>query len=110
MRLYQLSGCREDMRRLADILRQAAEAVQKAVACLPDASRSRRMMDYCIEINRLENEGDAVLAEAIGAIFAGGGDPIEVVKWERICEATEAAIDKCEDVAHTLEGIMVKGG
>ncbi|MBI5241626.1 MAG: DUF47 domain-containing protein [Elusimicrobia bacterium] len=109
MRLYKLKSCRPELGALAGILTQAAATVQKAVACLPDASRSRRLMDHCIEINRLENEGDLVLAGAIGAVFSSNADPLEVMKWDRIFEATEAAIDKCEGVAHILEGILVKG-
>ncbi|MDD5656505.1 MAG: DUF47 family protein [Elusimicrobia bacterium] len=110
MRLYRLPSCRPEIVALADILHQAALAVARAVACLSDPSRKRRLLDHCIEINRLENEGDQALGAALGAVFADVQDPIAVIKWERICETLETAIDKCEDVAHVLESILVKNG
>ncbi|MFA6091498.1 MAG: DUF47 family protein [Elusimicrobiota bacterium] len=110
MSLYRLSECRPQLCGLADILCQAAESIQKAIACLSDPAKSRRLMDCCIETNRLENEGDKLLAQAIEELFRAPTDPIEVIKWERIYEATEAAIDKCEHAAHTLEAVLVKQG
>ena len=34
--------------------------------------------------------------------------PLEVIKWKEVYEITEGAIDRCEDVANTIEGIVVK--
>jgi predicted phosphate transport protein (TIGR00153 family) len=110
MSLYRLSHCRPDVQKLTAILMEAAETLQKAIASLKDPSKSRRLLDYCIEVNRLENDGDQLLENAISQLFAETKDPIEVVKWEKVLEVTEACIDKCEDVAHTLESILVKQG
>ena len=62
------------------------------------------MKDAIIEVHRLENEGDRLSREAIASLFAGGVDPMVVIRWKDIFEQMEAAIDSCEDVAHTLEG------
>ena len=37
-------------------------------------------------------------------------DPKMLIKWKEIYENAETAIDKCEDVANVLEGILVKQG
>jgi predicted phosphate transport protein (TIGR00153 family) len=108
MYLYQIDRSTEDLVQLTDILWQATENVRKAVAELQNPTKSRRVMDYCIEINRLENAGDHALGVAIGKLFQGKPDPLEVMKWKEIYETIEEAIDKCEDVAHTLETILVK--
>ncbi len=81
----------------------------KAVKSLRDLSHSRRTLDFCIEANRLENEGDALLKEALGELFSGENkDVLEILKWKEIYEATEFATDKCEDIANVIEGIVVK--
>ncbi|OGR94052.1 MAG: hypothetical protein A2V88_10110 [Elusimicrobia bacterium RBG_16_66_12] len=108
MYLYQIDKSTDDLVRLTDILWQAAETVRKAVGELKTPEKSRRVMDYCIEVNRLENAGDQALGTAIGKLFQGKPDPLEVMKWKEIYETIEQAIDKCEDVAHTLETILVK--
>ncbi|MBI5211499.1 MAG: DUF47 domain-containing protein [Elusimicrobia bacterium] len=110
MRLYRIKACRPEIEALADVLFQAAEAVRKAVSCLGAKDKTRRLLDHCIEINRLENEGDALLCKALEGLFSAATDPIEVIKWDRSFEAIERAVDKCEEVAHTIEGIKAKEG
>lgn len=62
----------------------------------------------CFEINRLENVGGDVFRSAIAELFAGSTDIAYLVKWREIYEHTETAIDRCEDVANTLEGVALK--
>ncbi len=108
MYLYQIDKSTDDLVQLTDILWQATEQVRKAIKELQNPQKTRHVMDYCIEINRLENSGDQALGVAIGKLFQGKPDPLEVMKWKEIYETIEQAIDKCEDVAHTLETILVK--
>ncbi|NNN06260.1 MAG: DUF47 domain-containing protein [Elusimicrobia bacterium] len=108
MYLYQIDHATDDLVRLTDILWQCTETVRKAVAEMKTPEKSRRVLDYCIEVNRLENAGDQALGVAIGKLFQGKPDPLEVMKWKEIYDTIEQAIDKCEDVAHTLETILVK--
>lgn len=108
MHVYRVGHATEDLRQLADILHGAAENVRKAIGDLRDPEKARRVLDYCIEINRLENAGDRALETAIGKLFHGKPDPLEVIKWKEIYEGIEIAIDKCEDVANTMESILVK--
>ena len=59
-------------------------------------------------IHRLENEGDRLQRDAVASLFAGGIDPMVVIRWKDIFESLEAAVDACESVAHVLEGITLK--
>jgi len=77
---------------------------------MPDTKRQRRVLDYCIEINRLENLGDAVREKAIGNLFENQKDPMQVIKWKEIYEVAEGSLDKCEHVAKVIEAILVKHG
>jgi predicted phosphate transport protein (TIGR00153 family) len=108
MRLYHIANSTPDLTQLVDILDQATDAIRKAVAELQNQAKTRRVLDYCIEINRLENTGDHARDMALSKLFEGQPDPIEVIKWKEIYELVEAAIDKCEDIANTIETILVK--
>jgi len=90
---------------LARILRRQTRQICKAVQALPDQTR---ILEQCIEIHRLENEGDQVFQETIGRLFKEEKDPIQLIKTKEVLEALERATDTCEDVANVLEGIMVK--
>ena len=65
---------------------------------------------YCIEINRLENEGDGITREALGGLFTPGIDVLDVIRWRDIYSLLERTADKCEDVAGIVEGIVLKHG
>jgi uncharacterized protein Yka (UPF0111/DUF47 family) len=58
----------------------------------------------------LENEGDRLQRDGVASLFAGGIDPMVVIRWKDIFESLEAAVDACEAVAHVLEGITLKRG
>jgi predicted phosphate transport protein (TIGR00153 family) len=108
MHLYHIRNSTPDLVQLIDILDQATDAIRKAIGDLQDKDKTRRVLDYCIEINRLENTGDHARDMALSKLFEGQPDPIEVIKWKEIYELVEAAVDKCEDIANTIETILVK--
>ena len=63
---------------------------------------------FTVEINRLENEGDRKVREALASLFEHGIDPMMVIRWKDIFETLESAVDACETVANVLEGITLK--
>jgi predicted phosphate transport protein (TIGR00153 family) len=108
MQMYHIDAHDPHIQRLAEILEKATQEVLKTVNEVGDFKNARRVMDHCIEINRLENEGDAALKDAVENLFKGNPSPLHVIKWKEVYEITEGAIDRCEDVANTIEGIVVK--
>lgn len=110
MRLYGIEKVNEEALNLARILEETVAVVVKAVNSISDLSRPQRIMDYCVEINRLENLGDLANEKAIQNLFQNQKNAIEIVKWKDIYDLIEDTIDTCEDVANTLESIVVKYG
>ena len=108
MLLYKVKVPTPQATKMVDILITAIEEMGKAIHSLKDLKRSRRTLDYCIEINRLENEGDSIHRSVIADLFSDGKDPVEIIKWRDIYNHLENAIDKCEDVADAIESIVVK--
>jgi hypothetical protein len=107
MFLYEAGEPTPEMLNLSDVLLDAAKTVAKAVGGLSDMKNARRILDYCIEIHRLENIGDEQSRRALANLFQGT-DALYALKWKEIYDHVENAIDKCEDVASIVEGIVVK--
>ena len=63
---------------------------------------------HAAEIKKLEEEGDALYHEAVGALFSGKPDPIEVIRWKEVYESLEIAIDQCMGVANAVHSISIK--
>ena len=105
MGLYRIEAPMEQAVRMSHILVQATRQVSEA---LPRMRGFKDLNHYTVEINRLENDGDRVVREAIAALFDHGIDPMVVIRWKDIYERLEQAIDACEQVANVLEGIVIK--
>jgi hypothetical protein len=110
IRLYKLNANEEYMVQFADTIDQSAQALANAVKHMHDTKRARRVLDHCIEVNRLENMGDQIREKAISNLFETEKDPIMVIKWKEIYEVAEGTLDTCEHVAKVIESILVKHG
>jgi predicted phosphate transport protein (TIGR00153 family) len=110
IRLYKLDANEEYMVQFADTINQSAQALANAVKHMHDTKRARRVLDHCIEVNRLENVGDQIREKAISHLFETEKDPIMVIKWKEIYEVAEGTLDICEHVAKVIEAILVKHG
>ena len=108
MYIYRIKSPTKRSQELADILVEAAGEVEKAMVFLRSRSDLKKAMEYCVDLNRLENEADDISRRALGELFEGGYDTIEIIKWREIYEHMESATDRCEDVANALEGIALK--
>jgi uncharacterized protein len=106
--LYELRDMTEEVRDLAKVLVRATEAVARAVTGLRDMKKSEGVLEHCIEVNRLENEGDEILRNAVATLFREATDPLLVMKWKEVYEALENATDRCEDVANIIEGVVLE--
>jgi uncharacterized protein Yka (UPF0111/DUF47 family) len=105
--LYKITTVSPQAKQLAEVIRQQAEEIHKVISKLRHL-RHEQVMEHCIEINRLENVGDRLLRDAMGALFEGAPDPLLVIKWRDIYTLLESATDKCEDVANVVEAIVLK--
>lgn len=106
--IYNVSEMPEEVAQLAEIVDRSAMEISNAIADLKSLKNVKKVLDHCIEVNRLENEADEKMNVVIENLFRNGWDAIEVIKLKEIVENLEAAEDKCEDVANIIENIILK--
>jgi uncharacterized protein len=92
---------------LTGVLCRAANEIQQAVTTM---RKPPLVNQHVALIKHLEEEGDAIYHEAVGALFAGKPDAIEVIKWKEMYDTLERAIDSCMGVAQVLQSISLKNG
>lgn len=90
---------------MADVLVRASAEI---LASVGDVTKRVKMLEHGRKIKALEEEGDVLYAQSVGALFAHDEPAIEVLKWKEIFDALEEAIDECEDVSNVLESIALK--
>ena len=103
--MFHIAESREPAKRLSETIAKAADRIEAGVAAIKQpavvAASSR-------EIKRLEEEGDAIYQDAVGGLFLGKPDALEVMKWKELYDTLERALDQCQGVGHVLESISLK--
>ena len=107
--MFRVREMRPQARQLAGVVSRAADCIAVAVNGM---KVPKTVSQQAREIKQLEEEGDSIYQEAIGALFSGADgappDPLEVMKWKELFDKLEDALDECEDVANVLESISIK--
>ncbi|MCJ7680128.1 MAG: DUF47 family protein, partial [Candidatus Aminicenantes bacterium] len=108
MEIYDLPAPPENIDRMLAILQKAFDRISSAVGMLRDLKHRDAIFQICVEVNSLENQGDAVLRTSLERLFKEASDPFYVIKAKEIYESLEDAIDRCEDLSNVIETIVIK--
>lgn len=121
--LFEIATVPDNAREIARYLVLSCEAVEQAVKLLPNLKHPERLLELCVEINRLENAGDRAYRHALAELYRAqpprGDAPnsifpaeewLAVPKWRDIYDNLETACDRCEDIANILEGVVLEYG
>jgi len=101
--IYGITNPDEEVRRMVGIL--AAQAAQLMEA-LNKLERGKGLSTHLATVHELEHEADGLSRAAIGRLFKGDRDPLEVIKLRDLYRELEETIDAAEDAAEVIERIL----
>jgi predicted phosphate transport protein (TIGR00153 family) len=104
--MYKIQSVPQAAVDLASVIVKQSDELAQAVRLLE--KNHQKVLDHCVEVNRLENEADRVARDAIGHLFDQEKDPIHLIKIKELLEVLETATDKAEDAANVLETVILK--
>jgi uncharacterized protein len=107
MLFYGITHTDSHIVELAKLIHLSAVELEGAVKGIRVISNPKYIEERCIEVNRLENVADDVLAHALMDLFQTS-DAISIIKYKDIYEHLEVATDYCEDVANVLSDIAIR--
>src|SRR5437868_3496341 len=81
MREYKIDPLPKNVLELCRIIQTSGQTLTKAFAAL---SKGQPLMDYCVEINRLEEAADQLGRTAVRILFETETDAIRIVKLKEI--------------------------
>ena len=103
--IYGITAPDDDVKQLVGLL--TGQAVQLLEA-LTSLEGKRDVGPHLQQIHELEHKADALSRAAIGRLFKGGQDPLEVIKLRDLYSELEETIDAAEDAAEVIERILAK--
>ncbi|MBC6971286.1 DUF47 domain-containing protein [Bacillus sp. Xin] len=105
--MYSIVNADNYMLEFVDAIRNCTAEIVAAVDMLA-TKKLLNMRDHAIKIKELESKCDEVLRESIKNLFANEKDPIRIIQYKEIYEELENIADFCQNVANTLESIIMK--
>lgn len=108
MNLYDIRQVTPEVKQLADIALVCGERVRAAVSQLHSMDNAPTILKNCHEIDLLESDADRIMREAMSKLFREEQDIRQLIKLKAIYELLETVTDRCEDVANTIEGIVLE--
>ena len=90
---------------IGEMIANCCGAIQKALHALHE---KKSVVESCIEINRLEDQADAIERTMLTTLFNSDIDAISLIKLKDLYEALEGTTDRCEDVADVIQNVAVK--
>ncbi|MGH9887534.1 MAG: DUF47 domain-containing protein [bacterium] len=106
--LYEIEQPTPEMLEMSENVVRATEAMKAAVDGLGTRVAPGAMRELCVNVKLVEKENDRVLRRATARLFKEELDARALIKWKEIYEDVEGAVDRCEDVANVVEGVVLE--
>jgi len=106
--LYGPGEFTPEMSALGQIALRAVEKVQEAVALLSDMNHAPRILQICQDVGEIESEADRVMRAGMTRLFAEVTEARALIRAKELYELFEAAVDRCEDAADVIHGVVLE--
>lgn len=110
LRLYcnNVQTIRPDAIEMGAVLIHCCEEVRKLIDEFADFRRSKKLREYIIHINTMEEQADKLFIDSMRRLHTSTSDPIEIISWREIYIYMEKCADACEHVADAVESVIMK--
>lgn len=106
--MFNIQSIRPEILKFTELLVTCCKAMDEALEEFKNWKTSKKLKDKIIEINHLEEVGDALYVDFMRNLYHTSKDPIELMCWTEMLHRLEKCADNCEDVADVLETIVMK--
>lgn len=107
MYMFHINEVKEEAVHFAELLSECCHALFAMFEEFQNFKKSERLNELMIEVNRLEEQGDALYMQAMYHLYEGN-DCLEISKWSAIFGKLEDCCDRCEHVADIVELVVQK--
>jgi uncharacterized protein len=105
--MYSITQADDFMVSFVGAIRGACIEIDEAMELL-SSKKLLAIRDHAIKIKDYETKCDGILRQSIKHLFTTEKDPIRIIQYKEIYETLEDIADYCQNVANTLETIIMK--
>lgn len=105
--MFSFKGYDEYIEKFIKYIHSSTNEILKAMQLLSN-KKLLDMRTHSIELKDIESKCDDLLRVSIKHLFATQKDPIKIIQHKEIYEMLEKVTDSCQDVANTIETIIMR--
>lgn len=107
--MFNIERSTDESKLLADMIVNCTNHICEAADGLSlRSSKSKYLKEKIKIIKEIENEADKLFRKTVTELFKKEANPFEIIKWKEIYQILENTIDRCEKIANTVEGVVIK--
>lgn len=106
--IFNVQTIRPEIIKFAELIINCCKSMHSALEDFENFKKSKSLHSAIIEINRLEEDGDALYINGVRELYQTTKDPIELMVWTEIYRRLEKCCDNCEGVANDIENVVMK--
>ena len=108
LEVYRLNDYTDEMKEQALTLVQATDKLEEIVKLFKKVSDVEKITKLNIEMKEIEAHGDEIHRRAMGNLFSGRYEALEVIKLRDMYKEIENAFDACFYVTDTILNVVLK--
>ena len=108
LEVYRLNDYTDEMKEQALTLVQATDKLAEIVKLFKKVSDVEKITKLNIEMKEIEAHGDDIHRRAMGNLFSGRYEALEVIKLRDMYKEIENAFDACFYVTDTILNVVLK--
>lgn len=105
---FHIDKIRPEAIRFSELIRESCTQLKKVIDGLRNFKKPEAIRDSIIEVNRIEEEGDALYIRALHGLFGEERDPVALIAWKGLYDLLEKCLDCCEHTSDVVEGVIMK--
>ena len=106
--IFNVENLRPEIFKFIKVITDCCKSMNSALVEFEHFKRSKELHSLIIEVNRLEEEGDALYINGVRSLYKSTKDPVELMVWTEVYGRLEKCCDACEDVANDIENVVMK--
>lgn len=107
LEMYSVVEPTDHMKKFVQNIHKCSLEIAEAIELLSNKKLSA-ISPHSVKIKEYESNCDNLLRTAVKNLFATEKDPIKIIQYKEIYETLEEIADSCQDVANTLDSIIMK--
>lgn len=106
--LYGPGTFTPEMAALGQVALRATEKVAHAVSLLNDMKNAPQILKICAQVGEIESESDRIMRGGMARLFAEVTDARALIRGKELYELFEEVVDRCEDAADVIHGVVLE--